>query len=462
MSNETQTTARKPYVRYELSGDINDRGLAFSVKKAVRAYFDAQGFEGHIHDLESNNSRFTAIVEIYDNGKQDFNITHLLNHIKISGRMPTDQTIKPEIHARTIPVDANITINEEVGKEAYESTIRGLKEQLAGKEEAIAGITRALTQRQGELRTAQTRVTELEKAAQRGQSKRYSNARDAILHSYLKTSLDVLTSIVSDFQELEETENRDLITSPEVGSLKFIDYVNSACKTHIKDESELATSLEQVQKYGTWDKTDKAKANSKRLSEIEANEKLLQTARSIGVAQDVIVSLEAKVREGFNEKKQIQEQEKMGKESFDRDIRIAGEIEVLRTRYGALRRILNSSQERKELEAELPLLVELKTGDKPSITFTLPIAARDSAYFTYLSCVAKAAMADAMHIEEEYIEEERKTDGDFVSTTITLDTKNTAGFTSQAEEAIKTIITEPLTKALGAKLRITCLCSHSS
>src|SRR5574344_1912351 len=137
MENKTNIE-RIPYVRYLIEGAIDDKGIGYTVKKAVSTFLENHNYEGKVNLVDSNSNHFSCILELYDNGKDDFNIRALKHHIDNSGKLPTKKSLRPEINIKPIPQNYS-EVKQENGEEstnfdAYQITIEELNSKLSQRE----------------------------------------------------------------------------------------------------------------------------------------------------------------------------------------------------------------------------------------------------------------------------------------------------------------------------------------
>lgn len=77
---------KKPYVRYHITADIEEKGIGYALKQAVQNYLQHHQLEGRIVKFNSTSSVFEGTLELYPGSRLDINMTALMEHIAKSGR----------------------------------------------------------------------------------------------------------------------------------------------------------------------------------------------------------------------------------------------------------------------------------------------------------------------------------------------------------------------------------------
>ncbi len=361
------TDSRKPYVRYELDADITDKGIAFAAKKAINTFLKTHGFDGHVRDLEASSDSFHAVLEIYDNGKYDFNVAALYEHLEASGRLPSKGDIRPKIKIKPLNCEAALEIipknKDDIG---YRKAIEDLNERLDTKdgeinkrEDTIKSLNDILGERQTAIDESQRRIVILEQRAKEMLPEQYGSAKKALVDGYLRGALDDYFELSVEIHELEEANSLAAFKHLKGARIPFAAYVNARCGTAFSNDTELEQLIKSMTGVAEWQSTAEAKRLEEAKSQNDANQEILELAQKKSVSPEILETIKMQVKKSKPDLEQLARKVEEIKRDFKRDKELVDSLDSLYGDYKVYQGIIQSSEKRTERGIALPIMIEL-------------------------------------------------------------------------------------------------------
>lgn len=375
--------SRKPYLRYSISGDVSDRGIAYCVKQAANVFLKTHGFDGHVIEVDASSSKFGAVLELFDNGKYDFDALALNEHLIVSGRLPSRESIRPSIVLKPLACDAIIQINQDSPDHiAYEKSLEQFRGQLKEKDErlkqrdsTIKDLNSVLQERQGRIDEGDGKLSLLEKKiaeTQTMQPMQCATARDAVLNGYFREAHDTYMELSIDLAHLEESGNMEFFEK-RVGREKvfFAEYVNSIYGTQFRSDKELDKWKKKMEKSDSWQDLEEVKKIEQKKTRYLSGDRVIELVAETNMPDEVLALIRTKMNEGKAKVEGLEREIGAIRDKFEQDKVLAGSLGDARVRYNQLENILENSARRKKAGVTLPVVIEVYQ-DQPGITLFMP------------------------------------------------------------------------------------------
>lgn len=449
-----------PYVRYLIEGAINDKGIGYTVKKAVNTFLESHNYEGKVNLVDSNSNHFSCTLELYDNGKDDFNIRALKHHIDNSGKLPTKKSLRPEISIKPIPQNYSegqqtneVGIKENTKFNAYQKTIEELNSKISQRESSFQNLTNVFNERQKIINEQNKEIRNLEARLETARPKQYSNAREALFNSYVSGGLETLIELSEGITELDHASGRNYYEQKSGNVGTFIDYIKDQSGIEVNNEAELNKMAKRMGSFSSWEETPISKENKKAYEGFETNKKILEFAQTSGATPDIVQILSEKINANEKEIEMRKISEEVERNKFFKEKEMLNNLEVLRSNYRILENIRKSSKEREESGAVLPILAKINREEGQRISFSIPFIQENDPYQNYLMQITYSQLKNVSGVKIS-----QKTEGDsFVweasfSREVPLEDAN-----KKIYKCIDSIKKDELTRALGVIPKISLL-----
>ncbi len=387
----------KPFVRYNLSADITDRGIGFSIKRAVLAFMKSNGYEARISDFNASSNNFNAILELfYSPGTNpDFNTKTLLEHLSKSGRMPMDRTVKPEnVTITPMPCDFDLSIPDGHGHEACQKTIDSLNGKNANletmvrdQEKVITSITQTLEQRQRIVTERDKQIGNLEAQLKRKTLSHYDDPALAIADGYIAHGAEDFFDASEDFEELARNKDLDTLLKFQTEKPTYVGYINAKYGLGFSDEKDFNSWMEQMKNIGELEQTQDYQKIEKEKKKIEANRNVLEVAEQTGASDEVISALKKAVEEGSKQRTDLDNQVETLRQKHERERESYATIVEPVKAYQSFIPLFERTSARKESKKEISFLIDKndEVSQLPPCRIFMPSVGQGSGLEKYVS-----------------------------------------------------------------------------
>lgn len=295
-------TSRKPYVRYRIQGKTEDRGVGFAIKQAVQTFIKSHGYEARVVGFNATSDSFSADLELYDNGKLDFNARTLYEHILNSGRMPTTTKKRPTLEISPLPCDYCV----EEGPRDYEGLaktieklgddIRAREKEIKSRDATISSLTKSLGERQKSLDSIQRRVEELEVLLDKSIPAQHDDPLSALWYHYLSRHAETVSEALNQWDNLDSGERELFLKLGTEQEISYLGLFNEVTGTNFQSDSEFRQWQEHWKSIISGGKdgllSDKEKELQKRQEEQTTNLGILDLAKQNGASPELIQSVQ--------------------------------------------------------------------------------------------------------------------------------------------------------------------------
>lgn len=354
--------SEKPYSRYEIKAELKDKGVGYEIKKAITTFLDLHSLTGKVLISDITSTVFNATLELYDSGKNDFNIQHLSNHLETSGRMPIIPSNKPKITIKPISCDYSLSAVQKTQENvAWEKTIQELNEKISKKEDSISDLARTLTERQKTINEQSSHIKTLEQRLSSDSPKKNINAIDALIDSYIISESENIYEVSSDYMSLSNINKKALETLNNK-PLNFISYLNYRTGLNFGSESEYNDWKNSMLENLSWEETPSGKTTLSELAPLEADKKLLETAEALNASKEVIDALKKRVKEEKSLRDSLNSNIQRQKENFKKGSEAYSHLGEIQKDFSSFSKVYSNSLERKKKNSEISVLVHTKKG----------------------------------------------------------------------------------------------------
>ena len=372
---------RQPYVRYSIEADVNDKGIGFSIKRAIQAFLKSHSMEGLVTDFNPSSDHLEAVLEVYDNGNPDLNMSALIEHVHKSGRMPSNRKVVPTVKIKPIPLGKgldNVIVPEKATDDLYwQKTIESVRENYEGR---IKGLETELSMLTHSLAQRQTSVDEL--ATQKKNLEARLNAKDvtfdspltAILNGYLRDAASLIFDADADWTKLDG--DRKIFVNLRKNITDKISYVNSKYGLSFKSEQDFEDWRSNIGQYSKWEETPEGQNAVKEKNQLAINLKVFEDAQKAGASEDVIRALRPLVSE--DKVKESERKAESVKENFDESKAKCDAVKDSDKSYAVFRAVQITSAEREKSGRDFPIVMHFGQAKRfglkslPSLQIYLP------------------------------------------------------------------------------------------
>lgn len=371
------TVEPRPYVRYKITADVHDVGVAVSISRAITSYLKANNYAGKLTNFEKSSDSMSAILEIFYNGRDDFNIKTIKHHIEESGRLPTKKNYQPKIEIVPVPCDFKVELETGPDDQSWQRTLEAvIKERDSAKkdlerykvynakqEETIAGINVSLSERID-------RVSELEEKLRSIESLTSKTAHSAVSSIYLPQFEEPLFETSADW-ELVSEENRAIFMNTDSDSIKsFTTYFNYKYKKSFTEDSfrEWQEKMEKTKFAVDLPEYQEAEEGIKQFGSVDL---LVKQAEELNVPLEIIDGLKDKAKQSNVEIKILKQKQDKIRTMFEKERELYKQIETERNNYSNYMTIVDSSRSRISNENHLPILFSINR-DSNKLNIMIP------------------------------------------------------------------------------------------
>jgi uncharacterized coiled-coil protein SlyX len=383
---------KKPYVIYEINASLHDKGVGYSIKKAVNAFLATHNLEARVTDFEAHSDRMSARLEVFDNGNLDMNARALLDHINNSGQLPTKNTHKPEITIIPIERDETPKIVQSADNILWQKTLEKIQHEFdeykkqheterTQKEQTIQYLSDSLNERQKVISRQGKEIKILEERIASAKPSVFNAPSDAIINTYLPKSEEAVFEVAADFVSINENKEREAIQKSDCTIFDYLRIIHGMNFTTEQDYSlwkEKMSTPSYVQSTITEYESKK--------NEIIAEKELLNIAEQKGVSGELLEFLKNKVAKSEETLKKIDENIKTTKETYQKEKEKYEKINEIENRFKQFKQIQEKAHERKLQHATLPVLVEIFGADAGQIT--IPMISSNDSFSDHLRSLA--------------------------------------------------------------------------
>lgn len=374
---------KAPYIIYEITANIHDKGIGYSIKKAVQTFLATHNLEARVTDFEAHSDRMSARLEIFYNGNLDINARALLDHINNSGQLPTRNTHKPEITIVPLERDETPTIVQSADNISWQKTLEKVQAEfeaykkqheteIGQKEQTIQYLSDSLNERQKVIGRQGKEIKILEERIASAKPSVFNAPSDAIINTYLPRSEELVFEVAADFVSINENKEREAIQKTDC---TLFDYLRTIHGINFTTEQEYSSWKEKM-KTPFYVESALNEYETKK-KEIFAEKELLNIAQEKGVSGELLEFLKNKVEKSEETIKVIDENIKTTKESYQKEKQKYDKINEIENRFKQFKQIQEKAHDRKLQHATLPVLVEMLGPEAGQITIPI-ISTRDS------------------------------------------------------------------------------------
>lgn len=383
---------KSPYIIYEITANLHDKGIGYSIKKAINTFLATHNLEARVTDFEAHSDRMSARLEIFYNGNLDINARALLDHINNSGQLPTKNTHKPEITIVPLERDETPTIVQSADNISWQKTLEKVQEEfeaykkqyeaeIGQKEQTIQYLSDSLNERQKVIARQGKDIKTLEERIASAKPSVFNAPSDAIINTYLPKSEELVFEVAADFVSINENKERETVQKTDC---TLFDYLRTIHGISFTTEQEYSSWKEKMNTPSYIESALNEYETKKK--EIFAEKELLNIAQEKGVSGELLEFLKNKVEKSEEIIKVIDENIKTKKESYQKEKQKYDEINEIEDRFKKFKQIQEKAHHRKLQHATLPLLVEILGSEAGQIT--VPIISSKDSFADHLRSIA--------------------------------------------------------------------------
>ncbi|MBI4016203.1 MAG: hypothetical protein HY363_00745 [Candidatus Aenigmarchaeota archaeon] len=386
-------SAKTPYVMYRLDcTSLRDKGVGYCVKNAVQAYFSHHGHEATVTKLQANGNNFSMIIKLFDNGVLDCNITALLEHIKNSGRLPTNVNYHPVVSITPIiPKEYAAKLGDSKPEtssarpefDTYQQTIDSLSEnherERAVHEQRVIDLNTALAQRQkvidakvGELKNKtdtlaqlQSKVVSLEqmvKESQKADKADFENPLSAVLKGYLHKGVEVLYEVFADYTSLQDNGDLDFFIALKWQKPEFVEYFAKKSGLKFETDTTLDAWVEYMKCTDSWEKTQEGRLLINEKTKLKTDLTVLTAAISNGASDAVVSAIRTAI--GTRTLDEVDSDVIKFQQKFQKEAETYAMIDTIKKQFTIIESVFSNAQNRNALKKVLPVVVAQSTEVK--------------------------------------------------------------------------------------------------
>lgn len=383
---------RSPYVIYEITASIHDKGIGYSIKKAVNTFLATHNLEARVTDFEAHSDRMSAKLEIFYNGNLDINVRALLDHINNSGQLPTKNTHKPEITIEPMDRDETPTIVQSADNISWQKTLEKVQAEfeayknqheteIGQKEQTIQYLSDSLNERQKVISRQGKEIKLLEERIASAKPSVFNAPSDAIINTYLPRSEEAIFEVTLDFASITDNKEREAVQKSDC---TLFDYLRMVHGINFTTEQEYSSWKEKMNTPSYVESTLNEYETKKK--EIFAEKELLNIAQEKGVSGELLDFLRNKVENSEETIKVIDENIKTTKDSYQKEKQKYDKINEIEDRFKQFKQIQEKAHDRKLQHATLPVLIEMLGLEAGQIT--VPIISSKDSFADYIKSFA--------------------------------------------------------------------------
>jgi hypothetical protein len=440
--------SNRPYVRYSVSADVTDKGIGYEIKKAVDTFLKSHGYQGHVVVKKATSDRFEGVIELFysKGGKPDFNVIALTEHVFNSGRLPSQESYRPDkIDIVPLPCDLQLSIVEEsADNQQWERVVSELHDQIKAQEQSLGHYNNLLGERQELLDKQALRITNLEDRVKESAPKIYDSPLQAVVDGWLANSsyAETLDDISEDYDKIVGTGNLDiLLASDKIPTL--VEYLNKVYSADFKTKEEFEAWKSEMSNTTKLEDREEYKTLVSKKNQFEANSSLLEMAQKSGASPQIVESIRTNVESGKAEYQQIDTTLSEIKSRYESEKKKFESVTNPESKYIVLREVMESAETRRKQNAEIALVAHL-TSEKTRIF--MPSIIKEKALESYLHGAVGRRI-----FEGEYALTEPE-DGFYISLDSNVSGAVASGRILQGIPEFNSVV-----KALGVKIKIASL-----
>ncbi|MEK6855029.1 MAG: hypothetical protein AABX73_02295 [Nanoarchaeota archaeon] len=386
---------KRPYVSYVIRADIDDKGIAYTIKRAVLSFLEHHGLEGKVSDFKATSNRFEANLLIYKSDKPDLNSLALRDYIDTSGKLPSQLKKRPEIEINpttqeeisaflenqgerivsegTRTDDEWVLAFQEVAKKNSEeaSKYQGRIDEL---EQRVNLLNKTITERQRLLEGEQKKRKSLESRLSEVVAIEFDSALSAIIDGYVAKGLEAFFNIFVDHSTLEENEDTSFLleNSHRTDIPGLFEYVNRKIFTDFKSDEDIDRWKRYMEEASSWENSQQGRKL------LEEKKNLEKDYKFIGMVERGEIDLSEGtlklIKETISDKKieDIEDRIEKYKSIFVLETEKYGRLEELKKKHGQFLTVFNNSKKRLAEEVEIPIVVHVSLGESPDLSIYVP------------------------------------------------------------------------------------------
>lgn len=442
---------KKPYLIYRVHGNIHDKGVAYAVKTAMGTFLKSHGFAGKVTGLDASSTEFEAFLEIFDNGKHDFNMNALMDHISVSGRLPSDRNIRPEIKITPISHDQSVQFitpakNEDV---AWQKTMEQYQQTIAGQEKTIGSLTQSLQERQKVISEKVQQINKLENIVRQETPMLMASPSEAIARSYLRQGLDLLLEVSADFSELIERRQKDNYVKAEGQIHSRIEFLNQSLGLNFKQISEAEAYVKRIGTYQSYTDMPEVSEALKLKKQINVDEQALAQIKKMGASEAMVELARQNIESSKSNFASLEKKAESLKQEFETGRKIREQLPELDKAYEVMSRVAANSKNRSN-KGEFPILAY--NSSETGLNILMPSISPHDPLESYIQ---KALMGLYGHTSSEIVVKQRPEN--LVAISLANGKRDLRDFSQPIEQLAR----DPVMNSLGAKLRVIYLFDNS-
>jgi len=378
----------QPYVAYRVTADIADKGIGFTIKKAITNFFGHHNIFGKVTEFQASSGQFECVVLLY-NGN-DLNKSALESFITNSGRLPSEQRARPALEITALrPEEYLDDFREKLRTfEQQNATVTQLnsdhEKDKSTLHKKIDELTKLLDNRQKALGDKEREITQLKYTLERVTPVNFATPLEATLKGYLKNAIDVLLEAHIDYASLESSQDLPFYLSiaGRAEQPTFAEYIKHKTGRSFSSDEALELWSQNLAHAASWEQSCVAQALLEKRDQIEKDYSFLKTAEQTGISKNIIDAMRAALGDQTVGAIDIAINESQAEFIKEKDAH--AKIESLTEPYQKLISIYQESSKRRKKESTLPIIAHVAVGKTPAVTIYLPIFSEEDSLHSRL------------------------------------------------------------------------------
>lgn len=360
---------RKPFMRLKIFGEVYAKGVGFTAKKSVMAFMGNHGFEAKFSDVAVTSDYFEGILEIYDNGRiPDFNVSALYEHLRVSGMLPSQESMRPNLKIVPLPCDFVISEVSSSGHEGCQRTmdglnlkLKGLDSRLGDQERVITNLTATLEQRQTVLGAKEKTIADLELRITRTAPVQYDDPALSVVNGCLVRGAEYLFDASEDFDALAKSNNLAVFGNSQ--ELSYVEFVNSKYGLKFEKEDDVNEWMQKMRTIKSPEDLPEYRDVNSQRKQFDVNKSILQIAKEQGASPEIINAIEKSVGESETRVQALDESLRKLESQYAAEIKVFEAIKQPEQDYKQFKAIVEQSNARRAPEKQLIFLADVKEGN---------------------------------------------------------------------------------------------------
>lgn len=367
----------KPYITYLLEANVGDKGVGYAIKTNLTNFFASHGIKGRIEDFKPNSNTVSMIIKVYAGESPDLTMKAMYTALANKGRMSRKESCKPDIKISPVapewePVEPGCTSDA-----AWQKVVEDLNGKIYGLMKKEEGLSAKLSEAQSQVRQYEGIIAKLKYEQQNMIPREYNDAIEALVQTFVPTGIPLMKEISLDLLLLSENQDVDMILWTGHGST-LADYVSVKMwpepegaepeddleleeyyRKHPIPASKIITEDELrnlASGFGceSWDLSPAGKKLLEGKRKYEADQRVLEFAKSSGASEGVIAAAEIAVNQ--TNSAELESMIESYKLDFAEKKQLLEKLPVLERGYDILRDVEGNIERRSEQGLTLPVV----------------------------------------------------------------------------------------------------------